>query len=188
MKRPRAAPRARGKLRTMAQPARLPLIAVYPGSFDPPTLGHLDIARRAARLVDRLIVAVYAHPGKTLIFSADERVALWRATFAEHQAPANIDVAIFDGLTTEFARSVGARTLVRGLRTLTDFEAEFQQAHMYRRLAPEIELMLLVTDLPHMFVSASLVKEVARLGAPVESFVSAPVARALREKFSPPAL
>ncbi len=161
-------------------------VAFYPGSFDPPTLGHLDIALRGARIVDRLIIAVFATPAKNLLFTAEERVQLWRESLALADAPANIEVATYTGLTTEFGRQLGATALVRGLRTVTDFETEFQQAHMYRKLAPEMEIILLVTDLAHMFVSASLVKEVAKLGAPIEAFVPAPVARALRARFSPP--
>lgn len=161
------------------------IIAIYPGGFDPPTLGHVDIALRAARLVDRLIVAVFATPAKNLLFTAEERVALWQASLQDVGAPAHIEVATFTGLTTAFGRSVGATALVRGLRTVTDFETEFQQAHMYRRLAPEMEVILLVTDLAHMFISASLVKEVAKLGADIDSFVPAPVAAALRARYPP---
>lgn len=164
-----------------------PIIGIYPGSFDPPTLGHIDIACRAARLVARLIVAVYARPSKNLLFSAEERVALWQASLAElPTAPPNITIQTYDELTTRFAQSVGATALIRGLRTVNDFETEFQQAHMYRRLAPEVEVVLLVTDLPHLFISASLVKEVAKLGAPIETFVTAPVARALHAKLLTP--
>lgn len=170
----------------MADTTRLPVIGLYPGSFDPPTLGHVDIAVRAAKLMDRLFVAVYATPSKSLLFTAAERVELWRASLASFDAPANITISTYEGLTTEHARAMGATALVRGLRTVTDFEAEFQQAHMYRRLAPELEEMLLVTNLEHLFVSATLVKEVARLGAPVESFVPEPVAVALRARFGPP--
>ena len=160
--------------------------ALYPGSFDPPTLGHLDIACRGARLVERLVVAVFATPSKNLLFSTVERVTLWEESLRAIDAPRNIEIRTYEGLTTEFARAVGATALVRGLRTVTDFETEFQQAHMYRRLAPEIEILLLVTDLPHLFISASLVKEVAKLQAPIDTFVAEPVARALRAKFSPP--
>ena len=170
----------------MSEPTRKPVIGVYPGSFDPPTLGHVDIACRAARILDRLIVAVYAQPSKNLLFTAEERVRLWRDSLTGQNAPANIEIAVYDSLTTEYARYVGATMLVRGLRTVTDFEVEFQQAHMYRRLAPEIEILLLVTDLPHMFISASLVKEVARLGAPIDTFVAPPVAQAMHAKFSDP--
>jgi pantetheine-phosphate adenylyltransferase len=166
----------------MAAPSHPPVIAVYPGTFDPPTLGHLDIARRAARLVEHLIVGVYARPAKNLLFTAEERVALWQASLEATGAPANITVRTYDELTTDFALAQHATALVRGLRTVNDFETEFQQAHMYRRLAPSVEIMLLVTDLPHMFISASLVKEVARLGAPIDGFVTPPVAVALRAK------
>ncbi len=168
----------------MTATQRPAVIGVYPGSFDPPTLGHIDIACRAARLVERLIVGVYARPAKNLLFTAAERVALWQESLAEKEAPPNITIGTYDGLTTQFAREVGATALVRGLRTVTDFEAEFQQAHMYRRLAPEIEILLLVTDLPHLFISASLVKEVAKLGAPIDTFVTPAVARALAAKFT----
>lgn len=167
----------------MAAPHRPAVIGMYPGSFDPPTLGHLDIACRAAKLVEKLIVAVYGKPAKNLVFTADERVDLWQASLAAINAPANIAIVTYEGLTTAFAQQMGATAIIRGLRTVTDFEAEFQQAHMYRRLAPEIEIVLLVTDLPHLFISASLVKEVARLGAPIDTFVTAPVAAALRQKF-----
>jgi pantetheine-phosphate adenylyltransferase len=170
----------------MIESTRSPITAIYPGSFDPPTLGHVDIACRAARIVDHLIVAVYARPAKNLLFTATERVQLWHDSLSAMDAPKNIAIATYDSLTTQFAREVGATTLVRGLRTVTDFEAEFQQAHMYRRLAPEIEILLLVTDLAHLFISASLVKEVASLGAPIDSFVAAPVAQAIRAKFSQP--
>ncbi len=172
----------------MGVPQHQPVTAIYPGSFDPPTLGHIDIAVRAARLVDRLIVAVYATPSKNLAFDAAERVSLWEESLAVLHAPPNITIMTYSGLTTECARSVGATALVRGLRTVTDFETEFQQAHMYRRLAPELEIILLVTDLAHMFISASLVKEVARLGANIDEFVTEPVARAMRRKFSTPPL
>ncbi|MBA3822766.1 MAG: pantetheine-phosphate adenylyltransferase [Ktedonobacterales bacterium] len=168
----------------MAQPAHPAVIGMYPGSFDPPTLGHIDIACRAARLVERLVVAVYARPAKNVLFTPDERVGLWQASLAAQGAPANIEIRTYDELTTNFAHSVGATALIRGLRTVNDFETEFQQAHMYRRLAPELEVVLLVTDLPHLFISASLVKEVARLGAPVDTFVTEPVARALHAKFA----
>lgn len=164
------------------------ITALYPGSFDPPTLGHIDIATRAARLVSKLVVAVFATPSKNLLFNVNERIALWEDSLAATHAPTNIVVQPYEGLTTEFARMVGATALVRGLRTVNDFETEFQQAHMYRRLAPEIEIMLLVTDLPHLFISASLVKEVARLGAPIDTFVTEPVKRALQAKFSSPAV
>jgi len=161
---------------------RKSIIGVYPGSFDPPTLGHLDIACRAARLVDELVVAVFAHPSKTLMFTTEERVELWKQSLQSLQAPSTISVTSYDGLTTTFARTVQATTLIRGVRTVNDFELEFQQSLMYRRLAPEIEIQLLVTDPIHLFISSSMVKEVARLGAEFDAFVAPPVAAAMRMK------
>ncbi|HEY7782428.1 MAG TPA: pantetheine-phosphate adenylyltransferase [Ktedonobacterales bacterium] len=158
------------------------VVAVYPGSFDPATLGHVDIAMRAARLVDDLIVAVYATPSKNLLFTSEERVALWRDAIATSEL-ANVRVEPYEGLTTTFARQVGAQAIVRGLRAVSDFEVEFQQALMYRKLAPEIETLMVVTSLRHLFVSSSLLKEVARLGGDVNDLVTPNVARALQEKF-----
>jgi pantetheine-phosphate adenylyltransferase len=159
------------------------LVAVYPGSFDPLTLGHLDIATRAAKLVDELIVAVYATPSKHLLFTTDERVELWRDAVAYARLP-NVRVSGYEGLTTTFARGVGALAIVRGLRAVSDFEVEFQQALMYRKLAPEIETLMIVTSLSHLFVSSSLLKEVARLNADMDDLVTPRVARALRSKFA----
>jgi pantetheine-phosphate adenylyltransferase len=159
------------------------LIAVYPGSFDPVTRGHVDIAARASNLVDRLIVAVYATPGKSLLFTTDERLALWRDAAAE-VGLANVEVRAYQGLTTEFARLVGASAIVRGLRAVSDFEVEFQQALMYRKLAPEIETLMIVTSLRYLFISSSLLKEVARLGGDMEDMVTGSVAQALRAKFA----
>jgi pantetheine-phosphate adenylyltransferase len=163
---------------------RRPLVAVYPGSFDPVTRGHLDIAARAAKLVDRLVIAVYATPSKNLLFTTGERVQLWRDAVAELQL-ARIEVHPYEGLTTEFARQVSASAIVRGLRAVSDFEVEFQQALMYRKLAPEIETLMIVTSLKHLFLSSSLLKEVARLGGnDLEDMVTVGVARALRTKFA----
>jgi pantetheine-phosphate adenylyltransferase len=158
------------------------LIAVYPGSFDPVTRGHLDIATRAAHLVDTLIVAIYAVPHKTLTFTTAERVELWRDAIREASLT-NVDVESYEGLTTEYARSVGAQAIVRGLRAVSDFEVEFQQALMYRNLAPEIETLMIVTSLNHLFLSSSLLKEVARLGGDLNGLVTSSVASALRAKF-----
>lgn len=161
------------------------LIAVYPGTFDPVHNGHIDIARRAAHLVDELVVAVYATPNKKLLFTTDERVELWRTTIAE-QGLSNVRIERFEGLTVDVARRVGAKAIVRGLRAVTDFELEFQQALMNRNLAPEIETLMIVTALRHLFVSASLLKEVARLNGELDGIVSPTVASAIREKLSQP--
>jgi pantetheine-phosphate adenylyltransferase len=158
-------------------------VAVYPGSFDPVHRGHLDIAKRAAHLVDELIIAVYATPNKKLLFSTEERVQLWRQCIAE-ESMANTRVELFEGLVIDFARSVGAQSIVRGLRAVTDFELEFQQALMNRKLAPEIETVMIITDLRYLFVSATLLKEVARLNGDLDGIVSAAVANALKEKLA----
>jgi pantetheine-phosphate adenylyltransferase len=156
---------------------------VYPGTFDPVHKGHLDIARRAAKLVDELVVAVYRTPSKHLMFSTEERLALWRECIADDELT-NVRVEPFDGLIVEFARSVGAQAIVRGLRAVTDFEYEFQQALMNRKLAPEIETLMVVTALGHLFISSSLLKEVARLHGDLDGLVTAGVARAIQAKLA----
>jgi pantetheine-phosphate adenylyltransferase len=165
------------------QSAHHPRVVVYPGSFDPVHRGHLDIAIRAAKLADEVIVAVYATPNKNLLFTTEERVALWREAAAA-EGLTNVRVEPFSGLIVEFARAVGAEAIVRGLRAVTDFELEFQQALMNRKLAPEIETLMIVTSLKYLFVSASLLKDVARLGAELDDIVPPNVARALRERLA----
>ena len=160
-------------------------VAVYPGSFDPVHRGHLDIAMRAAKLVDELVVAVYKTPSKNLMFSGDERIALWREALAE-AGLRNVRVEGFEGLIVDFARSVGAQAIVRGLRAVTDFEYEFQQALMNRKLAPEIETLMIITSLSHLFISSSLLKEVARLGGDLDGIVTSNVAHAIRTKLEQP--
>jgi pantetheine-phosphate adenylyltransferase len=157
-------------------------IAIYPGSFDPLTNGHLDIARRAARLFDTLIVAVYAFPEKNLLFSIEERLQLWREVLAAEQLQ-NVRVDMYKGLTVDYARSVGGQTLIKGLRSPNDFEAEFQQGMMNRKLTPEIETVCFFTNLEQLFVSSSLLKQVARLGGNVADMVPPPVMKALQNKF-----
>ena len=156
-------------------------IAVYPGSFDPLTIGHLDIARRAANVFDTLIIAVYAFPAKNLLFSADERLALWQEVISE-EGLSNVYVEKYTILTTDFVRSVGGHVLIKGLRSLNDFEAEFQQSSMNSKLAPEIETVCLFTHTNHIFISSSLLKEVARLGGDITGMTPAPVLQALQRK------
>ena len=158
-------------------------IAVYPGSFDPLTNGHLDIARRTARLFDTLIVAVYAFPAKNLLFSVDERIALWQEVIAAEALP-NVRVEKFTALLVDYVRSVGGQAIIKGLRSPTDFEAEFQQGLMNRKLAPEIETVCLLTNLEQLFVSSSLLKEVARLGGDVTDMLPPTVVRALQKKLA----
>ena len=159
-------------------------IAVYPGSFDPLTNGHLDIARRAAHLFDTLIVSVYAFPAKNLLFTVDERVALWQEVIAA-EGMTNVRVDKFtELLTVDYVRSVGGQAIIKGLRSPNDFEAEFQQGLMNRKLAPEIETICLLTNLENLFVSSSLLKEVARLGGNVRDMLPPPVMRALQKRLA----
>jgi pantetheine-phosphate adenylyltransferase len=154
-------------------------VAIYPGSFDPITNGHLDVALRAARLFDKLVIAIYDTPEKKLMFSTAERVELARQAVKDQP---NIEVKPFSGLTVDFAVSVGARAMVRGLRVSADFEHEFDMAMMNRRLKPDLELVCLMASPAYQFLSSSLLKEVARLGGAVEDLVPGPVAEALSRK------
>ncbi len=156
-------------------------IAVYPGSFDPMTNGHLDIARRSAHLFDTLIIAVYAFPNKNLMFTVDERVALWQEVIAS-EGLRNVRVEQFKELTVQYVRSVGGQAIIKGLRSPNDFEAEFRQGLMNRKLAPEIETVCLLTNLEQLFVSSSLLKEVARLGGDVNDMLPPVVVQALQRK------
>jgi len=157
-------------------------VAVYPGSFDPLTNGHLDIARRAARLFDTLIIAVYAFPtAKNPLFSVDERMHLWQEVIAAEELK-NVRVDKFTELLVEYVRSMGGQAIVKGLRSPNDFEAEFQQGLMNRKLAPEIETICLLTNLEQLFVSSSLLKEVAHLGGNVTDMLPPSVVLALHKK------
>ena len=154
--------------------------AVYPGSFDPMTKGHLDIAERAAALFEKLTIAVYDLPAKNLLFNTEERVDLARRSVAHLP---NVDVIAFSGLTVECARQLGARVLVRGLRAGQDFEREFEMALMNKKLAPDVESVFLMTNLLYQFVSASLSKEVVQLGGAALDLFPTPVAELLMAKF-----
>jgi pantetheine-phosphate adenylyltransferase len=156
-------------------------IAVYPGSFDPLTNGHLDIASRGARLFDTVIVAVYAFPAKNLLFSVDERVALWQEVIAS-AGLTNVRVEKFTGLVVEYVREVDGQAIIKGLRSANDFEAEFQQGLMNHKLAPEIETVCFFTNLEQLFVSSSRLKEVTSLGGDVSDLLPALVAQALHRK------
>ena len=158
-----------------------PVIAVYPGTFDPITNGHLDILERALALFDRLVVTIAVNPRKAPLFSIDERISFIRGALPQHHE--RISFAANDGLLVEFCKSQGARVIVRGLRALADFEYEFQFSHMNRRLAPEIDTVFFMTDERNHYVSSSLVKEVASLGGDVTGLVPPPVALALALKY-----
>lgn len=155
-------------------------VALYAGTFDPITNGHLDIAVRASRLFDKLIIGIYdSTAGKHILFTTEERVKM--AKEATKNYP-NIKVQSFTGMTVDYARTVGAQTLVRGLRMSSDFEREFEMALMNKELRPDLELVCLMTSLQYQFLSSSLLKEVASLGGDVNSMVPKNVAKALKEK------
>ncbi len=153
-------------------------IAVYPGSFDPVTNGHLDIIKRASGIFDELIVAVFNNPNKTPTFSMEERVALMEKVAGEVPG---VRIDAFSGLLNEYAVKKNARNIVRGLRALSDFEKEFQQALMYKKLNPDLEIMFLMTSQDYGFLSSSLVKEIASLGGCIDGLVPEPVKEFLIE-------
>jgi pantetheine-phosphate adenylyltransferase len=157
------------------------LVGLYPGTFDPLTRGHEDLIERMLTIVDELVVAVAGDSPKEPLFDIEERVRMIEEVVGGNS---RIRVASFEGLTVEFARRVGARVVLRGLRAVSDFEYEFQMALMNKHLAPEIEILFMAPDATYSFLSASLVREVARLGGDVEPFVSPPVARRLAERFA----
>ena len=155
-------------------------VAVYPGSFDPITNGHLDVIGRAAKVFDRVVVGVLANPRKQPLLSADERVAVIRdALAASGVAAERVAVDTFDGLTVEFCRRIGAGIIVRGLRTISDFETELQLAHNNRRLAPDVDTVFFVTAVEHGYVSSSLVKEIASFGGNVSEMIPQAAVQAL---------
>ncbi|PKB66764.1 MAG: pantetheine-phosphate adenylyltransferase [SAR202 cluster bacterium Io17-Chloro-G4] len=159
------------------------VLGVYPGSFDPVTVGHVDVVRRASSLFERVIVAVYGAPSKDLLFDADERVDLFQRSVEDLP---NVEVTKFEGLVVRFAKEVGAKVIIRGLRSGSDFEYEFDMAFMNRRLEPDLDMVFFMTSQEYMFVSSSLLKEVARLDGDIEAFLPPHVARAVKIKFGLP--
>jgi pantetheine-phosphate adenylyltransferase len=153
--------------------------AIFPGTFDPITNGHLDIARRASELFDHLIVEVYAHPLKTLLFSTSERLEMARRAF---EGWPNVTVESYQGLTVDVARRKGAKAIIRGLRVVGDFEFEFQMALMNRALQPDVESVCLMTTKEYYFLSSSIVKEVAKLDGDISGLVPPFVVTALKDK------
>lgn len=154
-------------------------VAVYPGSFDPITNGHLDIIRRGARIFDRLIVAVADNPAKQALFSKDERVEMIREVTASFR---NVEVDSFDGLVVDYVRRRKAHVILRGIRTISDFEYEYQMALTNRTFAPDIETAFLLTHEEYSFMSSRLIKEAASLGGDVSAFLPPQVERRLRAK------
>jgi pantetheine-phosphate adenylyltransferase len=155
-------------------------IAIYPGTFDPVTNGHLDIATRAARLFDKLIIGVYENPNKPILFNTAEREELIRKAIAELP---NVEVQSFGGLTVDFAKRVKAVAMVRGLRMSADFEREFDMAMMTKKLYPKLEFVCLMSRVEYQFLSSSLLKEAASLGGDIHDLVPPNVVEALRKKF-----
>jgi pantetheine-phosphate adenylyltransferase len=156
-------------------------LAVYPGSFDPITNGHVDVIRRASAVFDRLIVAVVANPRKTPLLPAEMRISVIRAALkAEGLSDDRFEVASFDGLTVDFCRERGAKAIVRGLRAISDFDSEMQLAHNNRVLAPDVDSVFFMTSVENGFVSSSLVKEISSFGGDVSTMVPAAAAEALR--------
>jgi pantetheine-phosphate adenylyltransferase len=153
--------------------------AIYPGTFDPLTRGHEDLVRRAATLFDRIVVAIADSKAKHPFFPAQERIAMAREVLADVK---NVEVVGFSGLLTHFVRDQGARVVLRGLRAVSDFEYEFQLAGMNRNLYPEMETLFLTPSEQHMFISATLVREIALLGGDVTEFVHPVVAKRLKQK------
>jgi pantetheine-phosphate adenylyltransferase len=153
--------------------------AMYPGTFDPITLGHEDLVRRASRLFDRIVVAVAANPSKAPMFSLDERVALANKVLKNYD---NVEVTGYDGLTVDFAKNNDLQVIVRGLRAISDFEYEFQLANMNRHLTDDVETAFLTPTEKYTYISASLVREIAAMGGDVTEFVSPEVKAALRRR------
>jgi pantetheine-phosphate adenylyltransferase len=153
--------------------------ALFPGTFDPVHYGHIDIAERALRLFDELVIAVYNRPLKSLMFSPEERIGMVTETFKD---VAKVQVVGYNGLTVDFCRKIGAQVIVRGLRVFSDFEFEFRMALANHRLAPDIESIAFITDEEHTFLSSSTVREIASLGGDVSSMVPPLVEAALKNK------
>jgi len=154
--------------------------AVYPASLDPIHFGHIDVAVRAARIFDEVIVAIYDKPKKNLLFTVDERVALAQRAFESYS---NIQVAKYSTLTVNYAQEIGAKALIRGLRVFSDFEFEFRMGLANRKLAPEIETIAIMTDEKHLYISSSTIREIAELGGDVSEMTPSFVVEALRERF-----
>jgi len=156
-----------------------PLVALYPGSFDPITNGHLDLIARGARLFDRLIVAILRNEGKTALFTVEERMSMLQEVVEKFP---NVEVASFDGLLVDYASKAGATVILRGIRAVSDYEYELQMALMNRRLRPQIETVFLLAGEAHSFISSRLVKEVIGLGGDISDLVPASVEGRLRER------
>jgi pantetheine-phosphate adenylyltransferase len=162
-----------------AVPAGAPRVAIYPGSFDPITNGHVDILRRALRLFDKVVVGLAENVRKQPLFSSAQRAEMIRASIDDDP---RVEIDVFEGLLVDYARKRGAKAIIRGLRAIADFEYEFQFAHMNRHLAPDVETVFLMTSDDSFYVSSSLVKEVATMGGDITRIVPPAVVKALNSK------
>ena len=162
------------------------LVGLYPGTFDPVTLGHLDIVERAVKLVDHLVIGIANNPSKSQLFTLEERVEMMRRESAPlaGNGYATITVETFDSLLIQFARKLGARMIIRGLRAVSDFEYEFQMVAMNQRLEPDIETVFLMADPQHQAIASRLVKEIASFGGDVSPFTTPAVAEALKQRIA----
>lgn len=143
-------------------------IAIYPGSFDPITNGHVDVVKRTAAVFDKVIIAVSVNSQKVPLFSIEERIELANSIFSDYD---NVEVSTFTGLLAEYAKSVGAKTIIKGLRAVSDFEYEFQMAHMNKKINPDVETMFMMSNQKYSYLSSSIVKEVGRLGGDLTDLV-----------------
>ena len=155
-------------------------IAIYPGSFDPVTFGHLDVISRSAKMVDKLIIGVLINNNKTPLFSTEDRVRMINELISEYS---NVEVHSFSGLTVDYAKKVGATMIVRGLRAVTDFEYELQLAQTNKVIAQDIDTLFLATNLKYSYLSSSTVKEIASFNGDISAFVPQSVERAMKKKF-----
>ncbi len=156
-------------------------IAIYPGSFDPVTNGHIDIIKRGLKIFDRIIVTILINPSKSLLFSLEERIHLLTESLSDID---NVEIASYHGLLVDYARQRGAHAILRGMRAVSDFEYEFQMALMNRKLDREIQTVFLMTGLRWIFTSSSIIKEAAKFGGDIESMVPPVVKDKLEEKFN----
>ncbi len=159
-------------------------VALYPGTFDPMTNGHLDIIRRACKLCDRLVIGVAINRDKNPLFSLQERAEMVQDAVAEIKGACEVEVIPFESLLIQFVETIGASVIIRGLRAVSDFEYEFQMVGMNQKLNPEIETVFLMADAQNQAIASRLVKEIAKLGGDVSPFVSQAVKRKLEEKYS----
>ncbi|MBF0378804.1 MAG: pantetheine-phosphate adenylyltransferase [Desulfamplus sp.] len=158
-------------------------IAIYPGSFDPLTNGHIDIIERGLKIFDKVIVAVLYNPSKNALFSVEERLEMIRKSFINHSNKDNIIVDSFGGLLVDYAKQKDAVAIIRGMRAISDFESEFQMALMNRKLSRDVQTIFLMTGLRWIFISSSILKEVARFGGDISGMAPHPVKCKMKEKF-----